>query len=336
MQTPSWLTLAYEELGQKEIAGKPANPRIVEYLHATGLSESYASSDETAWCAAFVSWVMVQAGYQSLHSAWANAWQGYGEKLSHPAYGAVACFDRHVAFYIGETATHVRVLGGNQSNAVTEASFPKSRLVCYRWPVGAPAAPEPPASERKATFEAAHAFTKPNEGGFSNHENDGGGPTNHGISLRTLTKWRGYPCSADDMRSLSFTEAVQIFRANYWNPYYERLSQPKATAIFDWGVLHGYRSAQSDAQIVANACGASIAVDGQIGPKSVAAMNGISDRLFCQTFAGAMNRTFAAIIAGDSTQKVFEKGWAARAKRVAALADPPVAARVWQAFKSRL
>ena len=42
-----WLPIAYGELGVKEIAGKGANSRIVEYLHSTNLGARDANTDET-------------------------------------------------------------------------------------------------------------------------------------------------------------------------------------------------------------------------------------------------------------------------------------------------
>ena len=40
----------------------------------------------------------------------------------------------HVAFYLGETAGRIYVLGGNQSNSVSVTSYPKSKLLGYRTP----------------------------------------------------------------------------------------------------------------------------------------------------------------------------------------------------------
>ncbi len=76
MADPKWLTIARGELGVKEKAGKEANPRIIEYFEAAG---SNVSSDEVAWCSAFMCWVMEQAGYPSTNNAAARSWLKYGK-----------------------------------------------------------------------------------------------------------------------------------------------------------------------------------------------------------------------------------------------------------------
>jgi hypothetical protein len=54
------------------------------------------------------------------------------------AIGEVLVFKRegggHVGFYVGEDATRFRVLGGNQSNSVSETWVSKNRLYARRWP----------------------------------------------------------------------------------------------------------------------------------------------------------------------------------------------------------
>lgn len=140
MNEPIWMAIARKELGVKEAAGTVDNPRIVEYHQATSLK---AKDDEVAWCSAFANWVMKQAGIKGTDSAAARSWLGWGTALKAPRSGCVAVFSRppeswsgHVAFYVDETPTHVRVLGGNQGDAVTIASYPKARLLGFRWPEG--------------------------------------------------------------------------------------------------------------------------------------------------------------------------------------------------------
>ena len=130
----SWLTIAENERGVKEIRGSEAHPRIIEY-HAT--TKLKATSDEVPWCSSFVNWVMAQAKYPRTNSAAARSWLEYGRETV-PHFGAIAVFRRtggnHVGFYVGETSAAVRVLGGNQSNEVNVRLYRKSDLIGYRLP----------------------------------------------------------------------------------------------------------------------------------------------------------------------------------------------------------
>lgn len=134
-----WMPIALAEVGVKEFPGNGDNPRIVEYLKSTNLGAPYNSNDETHWCSGFVNWCVERSGFEGTDSAWARGWMNWGKKLTTPRRGCIAVFKRevnsgHVAFYIGETATQIKVLGGNQSNAVNISNYPKSRLLGYRVP----------------------------------------------------------------------------------------------------------------------------------------------------------------------------------------------------------
>lgn len=145
---PDWMTIAAGEWGRGviEIAGIQANPRILVYLACTGLKNTkYALSDETAWCAAFASWVMMKAGRRSPRTAAARDWLKWGQPLQLPKPGCIVVFDRsdprnpnaaHVGFWTGnETSTTLDVLGGNQRNRVCVAPYEKRSVLGYRWPI---------------------------------------------------------------------------------------------------------------------------------------------------------------------------------------------------------
>jgi len=44
----------------------------------------------------------------------------------------------HVGFASGASEKFVRLIGGNQNDSVSEAWFPKTRIVGVRWPAGEP------------------------------------------------------------------------------------------------------------------------------------------------------------------------------------------------------
>lgn len=127
------LALAFGELGQREIVGKLHNPRILEYHQTTGLK---AGTDEVPWCSSFVNWVLEGLNYERTKSAAARSWEQYPEKTDPPTPGDIIVFSRgnnprqgHVGFYLADHAGQVYVLGGNQGNQVSVATYPQSRVV---------------------------------------------------------------------------------------------------------------------------------------------------------------------------------------------------------------
>lgn len=133
-ETP-WMDIAKGELGVKEKRGGE-NPRIISYHAVTTLK---STEDEVPWCSSFVSWCLERSGIESTKSAWARSYLNWGKKLERPKYGCVVVFSRgtdsgHVAFYLSEGTDFVTVIGGNQSDSVCETSYPKSRVLGYRWP----------------------------------------------------------------------------------------------------------------------------------------------------------------------------------------------------------
>ncbi|MDE5461333.1 TIGR02594 family protein [Bradyrhizobium sp. CSS354] len=140
MQSP-WFSVAMHFKGLTEVHGSVDNPKIVEMFRISGHPE--VKDDETPWCAAFVGVCLRLSGYRSSGSLGARSYQNFGEDLKNaPQRGCIVVFTRgspkastgHVAFYDHDDGDHVIVLGGNQGDAVTMASFPKSRVLTYRLP----------------------------------------------------------------------------------------------------------------------------------------------------------------------------------------------------------
>lgn len=141
---PDWIKIAEKELGVHEVRGGE-NPRIIEYHSKTTLK---ATEDEVSWCAAFVNWVLDQCNMERSHSAAARSFLGCGEVLPGFKQYAIVVFKRgnspwqgHVAFAIADHGDTIKVLGGNQSDSVCYAHYPKNKVLGYRWPVPAEIAP---------------------------------------------------------------------------------------------------------------------------------------------------------------------------------------------------
>ena len=124
-----------------EYAGATHNPRILTYFEATSLK---ATTDEVPWCAAFVNWCLREAGLEGTHSAQARSFLRWGltipiEKIEP---GDIVVFSRgntaeqgHVAFFLewdNERRHTMRIIGGNQSDRVSVATYSTQRLLSIR------------------------------------------------------------------------------------------------------------------------------------------------------------------------------------------------------------
>ncbi len=102
------------------------------------------------------------------------------------------------------------------------------------------------------------------EGGYSDNPNDPGGPTNHGITLATLSHWRGHLCTADDVKQLSLSEAYSIYHSNYWSAVHgNELPVGVDLVVFDTAVNQGPSKA---IRFLQTAVG--VTADGLYGPKT--------------------------------------------------------------------
>lgn len=148
---PLWLNFAREEIGVKEFPGAPDNPRIIKYWNDAGMANVADGQDEVPWCAAFVGALLVRGRQPGSGKANARSYESWGRRLITPCLGAVVVLSRpphawqgHVGFYLGTDLSRgrVRIIGGNQADAVSIADFPIERVLAYRWPAGSPILPE--------------------------------------------------------------------------------------------------------------------------------------------------------------------------------------------------
>ncbi len=134
---PTWLAQARTHIGLREIPGMATSPTIAGWLRQL---RAWWRDDETPWCGTYIAAVM-QASALPVPQHWyrAKGWLEWGVPLSNPEVGCVVVFERagggHVGLVVGrDLAGNLAVLGGNQGNEVSIASFPRSRVVGYRWP----------------------------------------------------------------------------------------------------------------------------------------------------------------------------------------------------------
>ena len=128
-----WMDTALKEVGQAEVSGGKANPRILEYFKASKFWGTDDSGGSNAWCASFVAWVMKENGHFAVENAFrAKAWSSFGKKINDPIYGAIGIKTRrgggHVAFVVGQSSDgkYLFMLGGNQGDMVQVKKYPIS------------------------------------------------------------------------------------------------------------------------------------------------------------------------------------------------------------------
>lgn len=137
---PPWMGVAFTQHGVRERPGPATHPNIAAY-HAT--TKLHATSDEVAWCSAFINWCMLQSGLQGTNSAKARDWLDWGVPLQLPRLGCVTILQSplrgpeagHVGlWWMDRSSSEAWLYGGNQDNAVGLKSYPRVDILGYRWP----------------------------------------------------------------------------------------------------------------------------------------------------------------------------------------------------------
>lgn len=136
---PAYLIAARRDIGQRETLGPNDSPFIRGMLKRLGLSWLLGQP----WCGTIMADWLSRTGYPVPDKAFrALSWADYGVRCPGPAQGAIAVLTRkgggHVGLVTGvnQSGSHVRLLGGNQGDAVRESWFLASRVTAYRLPIG--------------------------------------------------------------------------------------------------------------------------------------------------------------------------------------------------------
>ncbi|MFY0598625.1 MAG: TIGR02594 family protein [Cyclobacteriaceae bacterium] len=135
----SIIQIAASQIGIKEIKGKKNNEQIVNYAKETKIN---VNGDETPWCSIFVNWCAKQAGLQMTNKANARSWMYVGRPVDDPRPGDVIVLWRespdswkgHVGLFFGYSKDFkkVFVLGGNQGDSVSVASYDARKVLGFR------------------------------------------------------------------------------------------------------------------------------------------------------------------------------------------------------------
>ena len=121
-------------------------------------------------------------------------------------------------------------------------------------------------------FDNCLTFVLQFEGGYVNHPDDPGGPTNLGITQSTLSSFIGRQATIEEVKALTPAKVAPIYRLRYWDRVQgDDLPAGVDLAVFDFGVHSGpTRSVMSLQRVLG------VADDGKLGPVTLTAANAAS------------------------------------------------------------
>jgi len=181
-----------------------------------------------------------------------------------------------------------------------------------------------------ASFNQAYGITMRNEGGYCNNPNDRGGETWRGIARNFWPNWTGWKIvdqikalkpanlnTALDANATLEAQVLAFYKTNFWDT--EGLdgiaSQQVANQLFDTAVNMGTGVASKFLQQAINSLKANaVVVDGQVGPKTVAAANALDSLALYNAVCALRKTRYEQIIANNPSQSIFEKSWFSRIK----------------------
>jgi lysozyme family protein len=165
-----------------------------------------------------------------------------------------------------------------------------------------------------ADFEPAVTITLKNEGGFF-HNQVTGEIVNYGVTLKFVQS-SGYKPDADEdfIRNLTIAEASQIYMTYFWNPHHIGSigDQDLANKVFDLTVNMGPGGALPPLQSAVNACGGTCAVDGVLGPISIAQINALDPANLLAQYKQLVAQRYTAIATANAELTGDLNGWLAR------------------------
>ncbi|MEQ0267226.1 glycosyl hydrolase 108 family protein [Klebsiella sp. CN_Kp073] len=160
------------------------------------------------------------------------------------------------------------------------------------------------------------------EGGYVDHPNDKGGPTNWGITQATA-RAHGY---AGDMRNLTREQALSILEADYWyDPRFDQVasvSSAIAAELCDTGVNMGPSVPVKWLQRWLNAFNnqqklyPDLVADGQIGPRSISALKSYlaargkdGEEVMLRALNCSQGQRYLELAEGRPANESFVYGW---------------------------
>lgn len=155
-------------------------------------------------------------------------------------------------------------------------------------------------------FQRCASFVLAREGwdAYTNTPGDKGGPTRWGVTLATLSAYRGHACTVLDVQTLGEAEALAIYRNRYWAPIAgDSLPSGVDLIVFDAAINQGPGRAVKFLQR-----GVLVPQDGVIGPQTLNAVSAADASALIDDIANARMAAYTAL----PTWPEFGHGWTNR------------------------
>ncbi len=159
-----------------------------------------------------------------------------------------------------------------------------------------------------AKCEILKPFIRSWEGGFANIPFDKGGPTKWGVTIGTFRSVYGKSKTVDDLKAMTEEQWMHIYKVYFWDRWRadEIECQALANILVDWVWASGAPGVRNVQRMLG------VKVDGVVGPKTLAALNGWSRGSRDLFDKIKLIRTAFINSIAVGTQARFKKGWSRR------------------------
>ena len=175
-----------------------------------------------------------------------------------------------------------------------------------------------PSNTCEEKFKKIAPIILKHEGGYVNHPNDKGGPTNKGITQATWNKYAQSDVNKeptlDNLKKITDSDATKIYWKRYWEPKgFCKINDEKVSLmIYDWTITSGGAIKQVQ-KLLKSEFAKNIAVDGGMGPITIDAINSVEDQeKFLNRIAEIRKQYYTDLTftkGVKNSQVVFLKGW---------------------------
>jgi lysozyme family protein len=181
----------------------------------------------------------------------------------------------------------------------------------------------------KENFKKALLLVLKDEGKFSDIPEDKGGPTNQGVTLKTLIDFHKNfdygdmdndgDIDINDIKLLDEPEeAAPIYKKWFWDVIKgDELPDKVDYVVFDSAVNHGPKVACIFLQKASNRLGSKLTVDGRVGPYTIKKILAQDPMNLVVEILRERDIFYRKIVANDSSQEKFLKGWLNRIAGIA-------------------